>query len=71
MTSEVRAHLTRSRYGDAMPELAARPRVGPLLRDWRQRRRLSQLTVSELAIESFFPADEATAGFLRARSEAT
>ena len=46
MTSEVRAHLTRSRYGDAMSELAARPRVGPLLRDWRQRRRLSQLDLA-------------------------
>ena len=46
MTSEVRAQLTRSRYGDAMSELAARPRVGPLLRDWRQRRRLSQLDLA-------------------------
>ena len=27
------------------------------------------VTVSELAIESFFPADDATARFLRARSE--
>ena len=32
-----------------MPELAARPRVGPLLRDWRLRRRLSQL---DLAVEA-------------------
>ena len=32
-----------------MSELAARPRVGPLLRDWRQRRRLSQL---DLAVEA-------------------
>jgi transcriptional regulator with XRE-family HTH domain len=46
MTSEVRAHLTRSRYGDAMSELAVRRRVGPLLRDWRQRRRLSQLDLA-------------------------
>ena len=46
MTSEVRAQLTRSRYGGAMSELAARPRVGPLLRDWRQRRRLSQLDLA-------------------------
>ena len=30
-----------------------------------------EVTVSELAIESFFPADEATARFLRARSEGT
>ncbi|HET6172710.1 MAG TPA: helix-turn-helix transcriptional regulator [Gaiellales bacterium] len=29
-----------------MPELAARPRVGPLLRDWRVRRRLSQLDLA-------------------------
>jgi transcriptional regulator with XRE-family HTH domain len=29
-----------------MSELAARPRVGPLLRDWRQRRRLSQLDLA-------------------------
>ena len=28
-----------------------------------------EVTVSELAIESFFPADEATAHFLRASSE--
>jgi transcriptional regulator with XRE-family HTH domain len=32
-----------------MPELAARPRVGHLLRDWRLRRRLSQL---DLAVEA-------------------
>jgi transcriptional regulator with XRE-family HTH domain len=32
-----------------MPELATRPRVGALLRDWRLRRRLSQL---DLAIEA-------------------
>ena len=46
MTSEVSARHTRRRYGDAMSELAARPRVGPLLRDWRQRRRLSQLDLA-------------------------
>ena len=49
MTSEVTAGLTRWRYGGVMPELAARPRVGPLLRDWRLRRRLSQL---DLAVEA-------------------
>ena len=52
--------------------------MGTLLREWRQRRRLSQLelafistkttpgtavdvTVAELSIESFFPADPGTA----------
>ena len=49
MTSEVTAGLTRWRYRGVMPELAARPRVGPLLRDWRQRRRMSQL---DLAVEA-------------------
>ena len=46
MTSEVSAVPTRRRYGDAMSELATRPGVGPLLRDWRQRRRLSQLDLA-------------------------
>ena len=32
-----------------MPELAARPRVGTLLRDWRRHRRMSQL---DLALEA-------------------
>ena len=49
MTSEVRAGRTSWRYRGVMPELAARPRVGPLLRDWRLRRRLSQL---DLAVEA-------------------
>ena len=49
MTSEVTAGLTRWRYRGVMPELAARPRVGHLLRDWRLRRRLSQL---DLAVEA-------------------
>lgn len=70
---------------------ATENRVGGLLRDWRQRRRLSQMdlahddgpelaffstittfgtavdvTVSELAVEAFFPADTQTAEYLRA-----
>lgn len=49
MTSEVSASLTRGRYGGGMPELAARPRVGALLREWRERRRLSQL---DLAVQA-------------------
>jgi len=49
MTSEVSAGQTRWRYRGVMPELAARSRVGPLLRDWRLRRRLSQL---DLAVEA-------------------
>ena len=73
-----------------MTVATATPGVGPLLKDWRRRRRLSQLDLAveadvstrhlsfvetgrskpsrelllhlaELAIESFFPADRATA----------
>lgn len=55
-----------------MNQAAALGRIGPLLRDWRRRRRMSQLdlalsgtavevTASELSIESFFPADRTTA----------
>jgi len=54
---------------------------GPLLREWRRRRRLSQLDLaaeaevsqrhlscveSELTLETFFPADPASAAALRA-----
>jgi transcriptional regulator with XRE-family HTH domain len=42
ITSEVMAGLTAARYGRAMT-------VGPLLREWRERRRMSQL---ELALEA-------------------
>ena len=55
-------------------EPVARPGVGPLLRDWRRRLAFIstvatfgtglEITMSELSIESFFPADAATATHL-------
>jgi predicted transcriptional regulator len=63
-----------------MSELAARPRVGSLLRDWRVRRRLSQLDlalgagvsarhVSFVETARSRPSAGPTARFLRAWSE--
>jgi hypothetical protein len=62
MTSEVSARPTRPRYGDAMSELAfisTATSFGTAI----------EVTVSELAIESFFPADTATAAAIRAYDE--
>ena len=49
MASEVVLRATRDDYDRAMNVTASRPQVGPMLREWRQRRRLSQL---ELTLES-------------------
>jgi transcriptional regulator with XRE-family HTH domain len=49
MTSEVMRLLRGAIYDRAVSVTAIRPPVGALLREWRQRRRLSQL---ELALEA-------------------
>jgi transcriptional regulator with XRE-family HTH domain len=39
--------VLRGRYFEAMPQVAAEPaRIGSLLRDWRERRRMSQLDLA-------------------------
>src|SRR3979411_2953421 len=49
MTSEVGAAAPGRRYPRGVTEVASPSRVGSLLRDWRRRRRLSQL---DLALEA-------------------
>ena len=49
MTSEVMGLMQRQGYDRPMTVHASRPPVGAMLREWRQRRRLSQL---ELALEA-------------------
>src|SRR6185503_19836042 len=47
ITSEVSAAVKRGRYFEPMSQVAAEPaRIGPLLRDWRERRRMSQLDLA-------------------------
>src|ERR1700694_2941959 len=49
MTSEVGVARCGRRYARGVTELVSSSRVGSLLRDWRRRRRLSQL---DLALEA-------------------
>lgn len=49
MTSEVGARRAARDHNRAMVDITTRPLVGSLLREWRQRRRLSQL---DLALEA-------------------
>src|SRR6478735_3160211 len=49
ITRQVSGAPRARRYRRSMTEVATAPRVGPMLRDWRRRRRLSQL---DLALEA-------------------
>src|SRR6476469_6087039 len=49
ITRQVSGAPRARRYRRSMTKVATAPRVGPLLRDWRRRRRLSQL---DLALEA-------------------
>src|SRR5262245_4238685 len=46
ITSEVIAAHPPGQYFEAMPQVAEQPRIGSLLRDWRERRRMSQLDLA-------------------------
>src|SRR6059058_2653786 len=49
MTWEVIGRTRSARYRDAIVERHLRPTVGTLLREWRQRRHLSQLELAGMA----------------------